>query len=116
MLPLTSETEGILNISLFRKCNKGTYLINVARGKHLIEEDLLTAIDEGYISGALLDVFQKEPLPENHPFWTKQEIMITPHIASVTNPEAAAPQIVENYHRMKNNLQLLNVIDRKKGY
>jgi len=116
MLPLTQETEGILNIDLFRKCNKGTYLINVARGKHLLEDDLLMAIDEGYISGALLDVFQKEPLPEAHPFWTKQEIMITPHIASVTNPEAASPQIVENYHRMKNNLQLLNVIDRNKGY
>jgi glyoxylate/hydroxypyruvate reductase len=116
LLPLTSETEGILNISLFRKCNKGTYLINVARGKHLIEDDLLTAIDEGYISGALLDVFHKEPLPETHPFWTKQEIMITPHIASVTNPEAAAPQIVENYHRIKDNLKLLNEIDRNKGY
>jgi glyoxylate/hydroxypyruvate reductase len=116
MLPLTRETEGILNIDLFRKCNKGTYLINVARGKHLLEEDLLVAIEEGFISGALLDVFQKEPLPESHPFWTKEEIMITPHIASVTNPEAAAPQIVENFHRMNKNLKLLNEIDRIKGY
>lgn len=116
MLPLTRETEGILNIELFRNCNKGTYLINVARGKHLLEEDLLQAIEEGFISGALLDVFQKEPLPESHPFWIKEEIMITPHIASVTNPEAAAPQIVENYHRMNNNLKLLNEIDRIKGY
>lgn len=116
MLPLTKETEGILNIELFRKCNKGTYLINVARGKHLIEDDLLIALEEGYISGALLDVFQKEPLPDSHPFWSKKEIMITPHIASVTNPEAAAPQIVENYHRMEQKLNLRNEIDRIKGY
>ncbi|MFD2201287.1 2-hydroxyacid dehydrogenase [Shivajiella indica] len=116
MLPLTKETEGILNMDLFRKCNKGTYLINVARGKHLIEEDLLLAIEEGLISGALLDVFQNEPLPESHPFWLKEEITITPHIASVTNPEAASPQIVENYHRMKSNMKLLNEIDRNKGY
>lgn len=116
MLPLTKETEGILNIELFRKCNKGTYLINVARGKHLLENDLLQALEEGYISGALLDVFQKEPLPESHPFWNKEEIMITPHIASVTNPEAAAPQVVENYHRMEKKLKLRNEIDRIKGY
>ncbi|WP_304516976.1 2-hydroxyacid dehydrogenase [Cecembia rubra] len=116
MLPLTPETEGILNIDFFRRCKKGTYLINVARGKHLVEMDLLKALDEGFISGALLDVFQQEPLPEDHPFWEREEITITPHIASVTNPEAAAPQIVENYHRMLNNQPLVNKIDRNKGY
>lgn len=116
MLPLTPGTEGILNIDLFRKCNKGTYLINVARGKHLVEEDLIAAIKEGYISGALLDVFRQEPLPASHPFWEMSEITITPHIASVTNPSAAAPQIVENYQRFKRGAELINQIDRKKGY
>lgn len=116
MLPLTSGTEGILNIDLFRRCNRGTYLINVARGKHLVEEDLLTALDEGYLSGALLDVFHQEPLPQDHPFWDREEITITPHIASVTNPEAASPQIVDNYHRILNNEPLINQIDRNKGY
>lgn len=116
MLPLTAETEGILNLEFFRKCQKGTYLINVARGKHLIEEDLLYALDEGYISGAMLDVFQKEPLPVEHPFWERSEITITPHIASVTNPEAAAPQIIENYHRIKERQPFINQINRKKGY
>lgn len=116
MLPLTEETENILNLKLFRKCQKGTYLINVARGNHLVEEDLLVAIKEGHISGALLDVFRTEPLPEDHPFWTSAEITITPHIASVTNPEAAAPQIVENFHRMKRKEMLIHVIDRNKGY
>ncbi|PRY90914.1 2-hydroxyacid dehydrogenase [Mongoliibacter ruber] len=116
MLPLTPETEGILNLEFFKKCQKGTYLINVARGKHLIEEDLLKALDEGYISGAMLDVFQKEPLPVEHPFWERNEITITPHIASVTNPKAAAPQIIENYHLINKSQPFINQINRKRGY
>jgi glyoxylate/hydroxypyruvate reductase A len=116
LLPLTSQTENFLNLDFFRKCKKGTYLINVARGNHLVEEDLLTAIQEGFISGAMLDVFRKEPLPEDHPFWEEEKIIITPHIASVTNPKAAAPQIVENYKRMLNNQPLVNLVDRQKGY
>lgn len=116
LLPLTPNTENFLNLDLFKNCSKGTYLINVARGKHLVEEDLIVAIENGYISGALLDVFRKEPLPETHPFWNLEKITITPHIASVTNPSAAAPQIVENYNRMKLNHSPNNQIDRKKGY
>lgn len=116
LLPLTPTTENFLNIDFFRKCKKNTYLINVARGSHLNEEDLLIAIKEGYISGAMLDVFRNEPLPKNHPFWEEEKITITPHIASVTNPTAAAPQIVENYKRMLNNQPLVNLVDRQKGY
>ncbi|ERM83254.1 hypothetical protein P872_16380 [Rhodonellum psychrophilum GCM71 = DSM 17998] len=116
LLPLTPHTENYLNLDLFKNCSKGTYLINVARGKHLVEEDLIEAIENGYISGALLDVFRNEPLPKNHPFWESEKITITPHIASVTNPDAAAPQIVENYQRMKLNQSPKNQIDRKKGY
>ncbi|MFD2035895.1 2-hydroxyacid dehydrogenase [Belliella marina] len=116
LLPLTSQTENFLNIDFFRKCTKGTYIINVARGKHLVEEDLLEAIREGQISGALLDVFRTEPLPVGHAFWDEEKITITPHIASVTNPDAAAPQIVENYHRLLNNQLLKNSINRLKGY
>jgi len=116
MLPLTSETEGILNITLFQKCNPGTYLINVARGKHLIEEDLIPAFEEGYLSGAMLDVFRVEPLPRTHAFWSDSRIQLTPHIASVTNPKAAAPQIVENYKRLTNGLPLQHQINRVKEY
>ncbi|UCS92649.1 glyoxylate/hydroxypyruvate reductase A [Echinicola marina] len=116
LLPLTPQTDGVLNADLFRKCNKGTYLINVARGQHLIEEDLIPAIDEGILSGALLDVFRKEPLPEGHEFWRHPKITFTPHIASVTNPKAAAPQIIENYRRLKENRPLVNQIDRERGY
>ncbi|WP_200978791.1 glyoxylate/hydroxypyruvate reductase A [Echinicola sp. 20G] len=116
LLPLTPETEGFLNIDFFKRCNKGTYLINVARGKHLNEEDLIEAIDEGYMSGALLDVFRQEPLSKEHPFWEHPKITITPHIASITNPDAAAPQIIKNYFNVIEGKELINKIDRNKGY
>lgn len=116
LLPLTAETENILNSSLFSKCNPGTYLINVARGKHLVEEDLIEALNKGQLSGAMLDVYRTEPLPESHPFWEDPRITLTPHIASVTNPKAASPQLIENMKRVKYNEPLLNLVDRMKGY
>lgn len=116
LLPLTSETKGMLNTSFFDKCQAGTYLINVARGQHLVESDLLQALDHGRISGAWLDVFQQEPLPEDHPFWQDPRILITPHIASVTNPASAAAQIAENHQRLLRNETLLHTIDMTKEY
>ena len=116
LLPLTPETESILNQDLFRKCTPGTYLINVARGKHLVEEDLIPALEQGQLSGALLDVYRKEPLPEQHPFWNEYRIQLTPHIASVTNPLAASPQIIDNFRRLKANQPLVNLVNRARGY
>ncbi|WP_057937734.1 2-hydroxyacid dehydrogenase [Algoriphagus resistens] len=116
LLPLTPDTENILNMDLFEKCNPNTYLINVARGKHLVEDDLMKALEEGHLSGAMLDVYREEPLPENHPFWENRKITMTPHIASVTNPQAAAPQVVENIRRIKENRELVNVVNRSRGY
>lgn len=116
LLPLTPETESILNLELFRQCKPGTYLINVARGKHLVEDDLILALDAGFLSGALLDVYSKEPLPETHPFWKDERITLTPHIASVTNPKAAVPQILENINRIRSNQPLVNHVNRSRGY
>ncbi|MDN5201983.1 glyoxylate/hydroxypyruvate reductase A [Fulvivirgaceae bacterium BMA10] len=116
LLPLTPSTKGILNYELFRQMNPGTYLINVARGGHLNEEDLLHAIADGYISGACLDVFNQEPLPQDHPFWEHESITITPHIASVTNIQSASEQIIENYQRLETNLPLVNLVDVVRGY
>lgn len=116
LLPLTKETENILNLDFFAKCNPGTYLINVARGKHLVDKELITAFEKGYLSGAMLDVYREEPLPTDHPFWEEDRITMTPHIASVTNPQAAAPQLIENIDRIHSNLALLNLVDRTKGY
>ncbi len=116
LLPLTPETESILNLELFKQCKPGTYLINVARGKHLVEEDLTQALDNGYLSGALLDVYRKEPLLPEHAFWGDRRIMLTPHIASVTNPRAAAPQILDNINRIRSKRPLLNYVNRSRGY
>jgi glyoxylate/hydroxypyruvate reductase A len=116
LLPLTTATEGILNRRLFEKLPAGAYLINVARGRHLEEADLLDALESGQLSGACLDVFQAEPLPEDHPFWNNPNIMITPHISSLTDPKAVMPQILDNYHRMKSGQPLLHVVDAARGY
>ena len=116
LLPLTAVTRGILNRGLFQKLPAGAYLINVARGAHLIEEDLVTALDAGHLSGACLDVFQTEPLPPDHPFWSHPNIMITPHISSITDPLAVMPQILDNYRSMKTGKPLKHVIDVDRGY
>lgn len=116
LLPLTKETEGILDLELFKKLKKPAYLVNVARGSHLIEEDLIYALDTGVVEGATLDVFEKEPLPANHLFWNRPKIMITPHSASITDPAEAAKVIVENYKRSLSGMELLFEVDQEKGY
>lgn len=116
LLPLTPHTRGFLNKSFFERCRPGTILVNVARGEHLVEEDLPLALEKGWLSGAMLDVFHQEPLPADHPFWSHPDIIITPHIASVTKPEAAIPQIIENYKRLQQDRPLLNEVNRRKGY
>jgi glyoxylate/hydroxypyruvate reductase A len=116
LLPLTAETEGILNLEIFKQMQHPGYLINVARGEHLVEEDLIYALDKGWLKGACLDVFSEEPLPEKHPFWNRESIFITPHAASITNPEDAAVQIVDNYKRALSGIELKHTVDRDKGY
>lgn len=116
LLPQTPATEGVLNTALFASMPPGSFLINVARGAHLVEADLLRAMDEGRIEQAWLDVFQAEPLPPAHPFWTRPGIMVTPHIASITNQENAAAVIVENYRRMHAGKDLQYEVDRERGY
>jgi glyoxylate/hydroxypyruvate reductase A len=116
LLPLTPATEGILSYTLLSRMPPGSYLINAGRGGHLVDQDLLRAMDEGIIAGAFLDVFHQEPLPHDHPFWSRTGIFITPHSASVTNPDSAASITAENYRRMKSCLPLLNRVKREKGY
>lgn len=116
LLPLTKETSGILELDLFKKLKSPAFLINVARGAHLVEEDLIYALDTKVLNGACLDVFEEEPLPVNNLFWNRPNIMITPHVASITNPKEAAEQIVENYKRSLSGMDLLNGVDRNRGY
>jgi glyoxylate/hydroxypyruvate reductase A len=116
LLPLTEETQNILNAQNFSQLPSGAYLINAGRGGHLVDDDLLAALDSGQLSGALLDVFNGEPLPQQHPFWSHEKITVTPHTASVTNPESASAEIVENYRRVLNNEPLLNLVEVDRGY
>ncbi len=116
LLPLTPKTRHILNAKTFAQLPRGAYLINGARGDHVVEKDLLMAVQDGQLSGACLDVFSQEPLPKDHPLWQQPKITITPHIASVTNARSVAPQIIENYKRALTGKPLLNVVDISKGY
>jgi len=116
VLPLTDATKGILNHSLFNLCRKEAVLVNVGRGEHLIENDLLDAIAEKKIAAAYLDVFHKEPLPQDHPFWDCPSIFITPHVASRTNIRSSVEQVVDNYIRMSEGRSLLNEVSLEKGY
>lgn len=116
LLPLTSETEDILNKEIFQKLPENAFIINVARGHHLVDDDLIEMIDSGHLSGASLDVFREEPLPPEHPFWKHPKINITPHTASVTDPASAVSQILENYDRLQRNESLKNVVSPELGY
>lgn len=116
LLPLTPDTKGILNKKHLGMLPKGAWVVNLGRGGHVMEPDLIEMLDNGHLAGANLDVFAEEPLPEEHPFWGHPKIFITPHIASLTDPESVAPQIIENYRRTMQNEPLLNLVDRKKGY
>lgn len=116
ILPVTSQTENIINNQMLSQINKGGYFINVGRGEHLVEEDLIAVLNSGHLSGALLDVYKTEPLPKEHLFWKHPKIMITPHIASITNIESAAYLVVENYQNHLNGLPLKHTLSLTKGY
>ena len=116
LLPLTNETKGILNTDLFNGLPKGAHIINVARGGHLVDEDLLQMLDNGHLSSAGLDVYHQEPLPTSHPFWEHPKVHMTPHYASVSDTDSVIPQIIENYRRLVSGEELLNRVSENKKY
>jgi glyoxylate/hydroxypyruvate reductase A len=111
LLPLTPETAGILDARLFARLPKGAAVVNCARGGHLVEADLLDALDNGQISAAVLDVFRDEPLPQQHAFWRHPRILITPHVAAATHPATAAVAVADNLRRLREGRPLLNRVD-----
>ncbi len=116
LLPLTPATEDLLDARFFARMKSGSLLVNVARGRHLVERDLLEALDLGRPGGAVLDVVRTEPLPPDHPFWDHPGITLTPHVAALTDPAAAADHIAENLRRLEAGETLLDVVDLGRGY
>jgi glyoxylate/hydroxypyruvate reductase len=116
LLPLTSDTAGILNAPTFGGLPRGAYLINVARGAHLVEADLIAALDSGQLAGATLDVFCEEPLPAGDPLWRHPKVLITPHVASYASPLTAAEGVAANIRRARAGQPLLHQVDRARGY
>ncbi len=116
VLPLTPDTSGILNRHTFAKLPKGAFIINAARGGHLIEDDLIAAIDDGHLAGATLDVFQTEPLPESSPLWNHPRITVTPHVAALSDPRAAALAAIDGIARHQSGEPLRNLVDFARGY
>ncbi|WP_332777119.1 2-hydroxyacid dehydrogenase [Polaromonas sp.] len=116
LLPLTPDTRGIMNLDALSRLKPGGYVINVARGAHLVEGDLLALIDSGHLSGAALDVFSTEPLPPAHPFWTHPAITVTPHTSARTLREESIAQIAGKIQALQRGEPIAGVVDRNRGY
>ena len=116
LLPLTPETENILDRRTLGLLRPGGYVINVARGAHLVDEDLLALVDSGHLAGAALDVFRTEPLPPEHPFWREPKITVTPHTSARTLRDESIAQIAGKIRALQRGEPIAGVVDRDKGY
>lgn len=116
LLPLTAGTRGILDAELFDALPHGAFVVNVARGEHLVEDDLLAALDSGHLAGATLDVFRAEPLPPDSPLWGHPQVLVTPHVASFATAASAADGVVDNIRRALAGEPLRHAVDRAQGY
>jgi glyoxylate/hydroxypyruvate reductase A len=116
MLPLTPETENIMDAKLFAGLPKGAWVMIFGRGGQCREEDLLAALDSDHLGGAVLDVFQTEPLPADHPLWSHPKVTVTPHIAGITDPRNASAFVVDCVTRAESGAPFKNVVDLKRGY
>jgi glyoxylate/hydroxypyruvate reductase A len=121
LLPHTPATNGILSLDLFRKLKRGgalggAYLINAGRGKLQVDADILMALNDGILAGAVLDVFPSEPLPPQSPLWSHGKVTITPHNAAVSDPDALVENVLGQIGRHESGMALENVVDRMAGY
>jgi len=116
LLPLTPQTENILNRQTLGRLLPGGYLINVARGAHLVDDDLLALLDSGHLAGATLDVFRTEPLPANHPFWSHPRLTVTPHTSARTLRDESIAQIAGKIAALQRGEPVAGVVDPVRGY
>jgi glyoxylate/hydroxypyruvate reductase A len=116
LLPLTPETRGILDARTLALLPRGSCVINVARGAHVVEADLAAALDAGQLAHAYLDVFETEPLPEAHPFWSHPGVSLTPHVAALTDPRTALPVVIRNLERLSRGEPPEALVDPTAGY
>jgi glyoxylate/hydroxypyruvate reductase A len=116
LLPLTPETQDLLNLANLSRLQSGGYVINVARGAHLVDEDLLALLDSGHLAGATLDVFRTEPLPPEHPFWTHPKITVTPHTSARTLRSESIAQIAEKIAALERGEPVAGKVDPSRGY
>lgn len=116
LLPLTDETRGIINQQTLSCLPKGASIISVGRGEHIVEQDLLNLLNEQHLRYAILDVFAKEPLDTQHPFWQHPHIWVTPHVAAITQNDSAGQALLANVQRFLNNETILGLVDLSAGY
>ena len=116
ILPLTDETRGLWNAERFDQLEDGAYIINSGRGNSLVEADLVAALDRGKLGGVALDVFQREPLPKEHAFWSHPKVVVTPHVASLTHPASIAHQVALNIAKLERGEAIEGLVDRRRGY
>ncbi len=116
LLPLTPDTRGIINARTLALLPRGAFVLNAARGGHVVDAALLAALESGQVAGAALDVFEPEPLPADHAYWGHPRVVMTPHAASITIPASVAPQVVDNLRRAREGAPLLNLVDFAAGY
>ena len=116
LLPLTPDTRDIMRLETLARLKPGGYVINVARGAHLVDEDLITLIDRGHLSGATLDVFRTEPLPQSHPFWHHPKITVTPHTSARTLRDESIAQIVGKIQALERGEPVAGIVEPGRGY
>ena len=116
LLPLTAETAGILSAPALAQLPRGACIINIARGGHVDEQDLLAALEQGQLGAAMLDVFQSEPLPREHPFWHHPRVIATPHIAALAIAQLMVSQVADNIRHIERGEAPLGLVDRRRGY
>jgi glyoxylate/hydroxypyruvate reductase A len=116
LLPLTPATYGLLDASFFASMAAGAAIVNLARGAHVVDDDLLAALDRGPLHHAVLDVFGREPLPGDHRYWTHPRVTVLPHVAALTDARSAAQVVAANLRALRDGTPLAHLVDRARGY